>query len=75
MPNWKTHLELGKRLRKNFDYDNKEYNLFLMGNILPDLNNGYMLKDRVIRPASVKIYRLKEKEVTEESNVDSESVN
>ena len=45
MPNWKTHLELGKRLRKNFDYDNKEYNLFLMGNILPDLNNGYMLKD------------------------------
>lgn len=37
--------------------------------------NGYMLKDRVIRPASVKIYRLKEKEVTEESNVDSESVN
>lgn len=37
--------------------------------------NGYMLKDRVIRPASVKIYRLKEKEVTEESNVDSENVN
>ena len=29
--------------------------------------NGYMLKDRVIRPASVKIYRLKEKEVVEET--------
>ena len=29
--------------------------------------NGYMLKDRVIRPASVKIYKLKEKEVVEET--------
>jgi molecular chaperone GrpE len=29
--------------------------------------NGYMLKDRVVRPASVKIYKLKEKEVVEET--------
>lgn len=30
--------------------------------------NGYMIKDRVIRPASVKIYRLKENEVQEETS-------
>jgi len=33
--------------------------------------NGYMLKDRVIRPASVKIYRLKEKEVVAETTAES----
>ena len=38
------------------------------------LLNGYMLKDRVIRPASVKIYRLKENEVVEETTT-AESVN
>lgn len=45
MPNWKTHLEVGRKLRKICDYNDKEYNLFLMGNILPDLNNGYMLQE------------------------------
>lgn len=35
------------------------------------LLNGYMLKDRVIRPASVKIYKLKEKEVEETTSAES----
>ncbi|MBQ9730857.1 MAG: nucleotide exchange factor GrpE [Bacilli bacterium] len=33
--------------------------------------NGYMIKDRVIRPASVKIYRLKEKEVVAETTAEN----
>ena len=33
--------------------------------------NGYMIKDRVIRPASVKIYRLKEKEVVNETTAEN----
>ncbi len=33
--------------------------------------NGYMIKDRVIRPASVKIYKLKEKEVVNETTAEN----
>lgn len=42
-------------------------NEFDVNKICEVMLNGYMLKDRVIRPASVKIYRLKEKEVVEET--------
>ena len=33
--------------------------------------NGYMIKDRVIRPASVKIYKLKDKEVVNETTAEN----
>lgn len=45
MPNWKIHLEVGKRLNANLHYEKKEYNLYLLGNILPDINNCYLVKD------------------------------
>ena len=45
MPNWKTHLEVGKRFNKKFNFKDEDYNLFLLGNILPDINNCYIVKD------------------------------
>ena len=45
MPNWKIHLEVGKRLNNYLKYDDVGYNDFLLGNILPDINNCYIVKD------------------------------
>lgn len=45
MPNWKIHLEVGKRIGKKIKYNQEEMKLFLLGNILPDINNGYIVKD------------------------------
>lgn len=45
MPNWKTHLEVGKRLQETLKYNEEDYNLFLLGNILPDINNCYIVKN------------------------------
>ena len=45
MPNWKTHLEVGKRLNKYLKYDEKEFNMFLIGSILPDINNSHIVTD------------------------------
>lgn len=44
MPNWKTHLEVGKRINKKLKYTGSDLELFLLGNILPDINNGYVVK-------------------------------
>lgn len=43
MPNWKTHLEIGKKLNDYLKYDEVRLNLFLLGNILPDINNCYIV--------------------------------
>ena len=45
MPNWKTHLEIAKKLNEQFKYKQKEYEMFLVGNILPDINNGYIVEN------------------------------
>lgn len=45
MPNWKIHLELAKRIGKKIKYNKEEMQLFMLGNILPDINNGYIVKD------------------------------
>lgn len=45
MPNWKTHLEISKQLNKYLNYNKEEYDLFALGSILPDINNGYLVKD------------------------------
>ena len=45
MPNWKTHLEISKRLNKYLKYDKENLELFTLGNILPDINNGYLVKN------------------------------
>lgn len=45
MPNWKVHLEVGKRLNKYFNYNGEDLNLFLLGSVLPDINNRYIVTD------------------------------
>lgn len=45
MPNWKIHLEIAKRLNKKFNYTQKKLEEFYLGNILPDINNCFIVKD------------------------------
>ncbi len=45
MPNWKTHIEFGKRVNQKLNYTAEKLELFLIGNLLPDINNGYMIPD------------------------------
>ncbi len=45
MPNWKTHLEIAKKINLKLNYKEKDLELFMLGNILPDINNGYGVKD------------------------------
>ena len=45
MPNWKIHLEVGKRLNQSLHFNKEDYALFLLGNILPDINNGFIVRD------------------------------
>lgn len=45
MPNWKTHLEVAKRLNNKLELKGNEYIEFLFGNILPDINNAFIVTD------------------------------
>lgn len=45
MPNWKIHLEIAKRLNRKFNYTQKKLEEFYLGNILPDINNCFIVKD------------------------------
>lgn len=41
MPNWKTHLEIAQNINIDKKY---KTNLFYIGNILPDINAGFLIK-------------------------------
>lgn len=45
MPTWKTHIKIARELLKNLDLSETDQELFLIGNILPDINNLYVVKD------------------------------
>lgn len=45
MPNWKTHLEIAKRISKKLNIKKSELNEFMLGSILPDINNSYVVKE------------------------------
>lgn len=45
MPNWKTHIEIGKKANSYLGYNDEAFNLFLLGCILPDINNCYIVKN------------------------------
>jgi len=47
MPGWGIHLEVGERLSKKLKFAGEDKELFLLGCILPDINNGYVNKVRV----------------------------
>ena len=49
MPNWKTHLEVGNKLQKTLDYSSEDFQLFLLGSVLPDINNCYIVKNISVR--------------------------
>ena len=44
MPNWRVHLEIAKKVNEQLQFNNEDYNLFLLGNIAPDINNGYIVE-------------------------------
>lgn len=44
MPSWNIHLEIAKRLNNKLNYNNEDYKLFMIGNILPDINNSFVVK-------------------------------
>ncbi len=43
MPSWGIHLEIANTLSKKIE--NIDKNLFIFGNVVPDINNGYVVKD------------------------------
>lgn len=45
MPNWRIHLEVANRVNQEIKLDEKDLELFMLGNILPDINNAYTIED------------------------------
>lgn len=43
MPSWGIHLTIAKKLAEKLQIEDK--NAFLFGNLLPDVNNGYVIRD------------------------------
>ena len=44
MPSWNIHLEAGERVAKKLKFTKLAKKEFLLGCILPDINNGYINK-------------------------------
>lgn len=49
MPGWNIHLEAGERVAQRLKLSPKEKEEFLLGCILPDINNGYINKVKVTK--------------------------
>ncbi len=45
MPNWRIHLEIAKRINQEKNFIDRDLELFMLGNILPDINNAYTIED------------------------------
>lgn len=45
MPNWRIHLEVARRINKEIKYTENDLDFFMLGNILPDINNAYTIED------------------------------
>lgn len=45
MPNWRIHLEIAKRVNQERQYTGNDLDFFMLGNILPDINNAYTIED------------------------------
>jgi len=44
MPKWNTHLEVAKRVNEKLRLKGKEKEEFFLGSILPDINNGWLVR-------------------------------
>lgn len=49
MPGWNIHLEAGERLAKKLKLSGQKRKEFLLGCILPDINNGYINNVKIIK--------------------------
>lgn len=47
MPSWNIHLEVGERINQKLKFKGQKKEEFLLGCILPDINNGYINKVRI----------------------------
>ena len=47
MPSWNIHLEAGERLADNLKFSGRKRRMFLLGCLLPDINNGYINHVRI----------------------------
>ena len=45
MPSLNIHLEIAKRLKERLNFNEQQYQKFLLGSILPDINNGFLIED------------------------------
>ena len=50
MPSWNIHLEAGHRLVKKLHFSGAKQKKFLLGCLLPDINNGYINRVKVEKP-------------------------
>lgn len=50
MPGWNIHLEAGARLAKKLKFSASKRREFLLGCLLPDINNGYVNRVKVTKP-------------------------
>ncbi|MBR2998629.1 zinc dependent phospholipase C family protein [Candidatus Saccharibacteria bacterium] len=50
MPSWNIHLEAGHRLNQKLKFSGQNQKEFLLGCILPDINNGYVNHAKIIKP-------------------------
>ena len=56
MPSWNIHLEVGKRLAKKLNFSEKKRKEFLLGCLLPDINNGYINNPKITKSHEVTHY-------------------
>ena len=50
MPSWNIHLEAGNRIADKLKLSKKERRDFLVGCIIPDINNGYINTPNIVKP-------------------------
>ena len=50
MPGWNIHLEAGSRLADRLKLSGRARKKFLLGCLLPDINNGYINKVKIEKP-------------------------
>ena len=61
MPSWNIHLEVGERLADKLKFAGKKRKEFLLGCLLPDINNGYINHVEIEKPHELTHFAYDEK--------------